>query len=204
MSHTDPWQEVVAQVKPAVLLVETSSGQGTGFIVARGGFAVTCWHVIKGETTVTVGMSDGTELPASVYGSDLIVDLAVLTLSRDIDVSPLCFARPEEIQEGAAVMAIGHPLGFSFSISRGVVSNRARVFNGVSYVQTDTALNPGNSGGPIVNSEGEVVAVADWVVRGGAAGPGPQGLGFGVAVPHVLAVLARYRVPLFQKNRGSS
>jgi hypothetical protein len=189
VSRGESWQQVVTRVKPAVLHVESERGAGTGFLVGQAGYAVTCCHIVENLGTVTVRFIDGREVLGTVLGTDPAADLALLRLSESPPAQPMRLAESERIQEGQTVLAIGHPFGFSFTVSRGIVSSRCRVFKSTAYVQTDTALNPGNSGGPIISESGEVVGVASWGVRHDA-----EGIGFGIATPHLRALLARFRV----------
>lgn len=188
------WQEVVSMVKPAVLHVETDRGAGTGFLISDGSYALTCHHVVKNAKTVMVRFIDGRQVEAGVFGFDKTLDLALLKLIQTPVLSCMRFASTEKIQEGQTVLAIGHPMGFAFTVSRGIVSSRCRVLGDVTYVQTDAALNPGNSGGPIICETGEVIGVASFIV-----GMGVQGIGFGVATPHIRGFLAKYRIPIGSK-----
>ena len=86
-------------------------------------------------------------------------------------------------------------MGFDFTLSRGIISNRQRVRSGVSLVQTDVSLNPGNSGGPLVNEQGEVIGVASQILEGG------QGLGFGIALQHIFAFTAQMRIPITRSQQ---
>ncbi len=188
-SQSDSWQEVLAQVKPAVLYVETDRGFGSGFLIGDGEYAVTCNHVIRNSRSIHVRYIDGRQVAATIFGVDRAADLAILKLEECSVIASLNIAETDTIQEGQSILAIGHPLGFSFTVSRGIVSSRCRVIDAIAYVQTDTALNPGNSGGPIIRDTGEVVAVASLVIGGGV-----QGIGFGIATPHLKALMTRLRI----------
>ncbi len=188
-SHETLWQEVLAQVKPAILHIETEKGGGTGFMVGNGKYAFTCSHLVNNARNLQVRYIDGRMVNAEVLGVDPASDLAILKLEKVLVVASLHIADTASIQEGQSILAIGHPLGFSFTASRGIISSRCRVVDAIAYVQTDAALNPGNSGGPMINESGEVVGVVSFGVGGGA-----QGLGFGVAPPHLRALMTRLRV----------
>lgn len=157
-------------------------------IVDLKGHVLTCNHVVP-EDEVIVANHAGENQPARVIGRDKECDLALLKIKAS-DAPPVKFGDPASISEGQTVLALGHPLGLEFSISRGIVSSRRRVRNGTTYIQTDVALNPGNSGGPIVNEQGEVIAIADWIIAES------KGLGFAVALRHVFAFAAAFRVRL--------
>ena len=188
-SSGDVWQEVLAQVKPAVLYIETDRGGGTGFLVGNGGFVVTCNHLVRNTKSIRVKYIDGRTVTAEVLGADSSSDLVILRLAEVLVIDSLHIADPASIQEGQSILAVGHPFGFSFTASRGIVSSRCRVIDATAYVQTDAALNPGNSGGPMISESGEVVGVVSFGVGGGA-----QGLGFGIAPSHLRALITRLRI----------
>jgi len=185
----DSWQDVLGQVKPAVLYVETDKGGGTGFLIGDGEYAVTCNHVIRNSKSIHVRYIDGRQVSATIFGVDRESDLAILKLETASVIASLNIAETDAIQEGQSILAIGHPLGFSFTVSRGIVSSRCRVIEATAYIQTDASLNPGNSGGPIICETGDVVGVVSFGVGGGA-----QGLGFGVAPPHLKALMTKLRI----------
>ncbi len=187
--HRDSWQEVLGQVKPAILYVETDRGGGTGFLIGDGEYAVTCNHVVRNSRNIHVRYIDGRQVAATILGVDRNSDLAILKLEEASVVASLSIAEADAIQEGQSILAIGHPLGFSFTVSRGIVSSRCRVIDAIAYIQTDASLNPGNSGGPIICESGEVVGIVSFGVGGGA-----QGLGFGVAPPHLRSLMTRLRI----------
>lgn len=185
-------EEMVESVKASVLFLENPGSLGTGFIMSANGHVLTCDHVVSGESmkgTLASGQSTRLELLARESSCDLAI------LRTDATFAPsLGFADPLSIREGQTVYALGHPLGFGFTVSRGVVSSCHRVVNGISHVQTDAPLNPGNSGGPIVNADGEVIGVANGVIHES------HGLGFALALRYVFAFAARLRLPVERAN----
>jgi len=181
-------EEMIESLKPSVLLLRLPGGTGTGFLISERGHLLTCNHVVLGEM-VTVQSCTGKVWAVGVLARERACDLAVLQIEEP-EARPLCFADPADIVEGQTVFALGHPMGLDFAVSRGIISSRDHVSKGVSYVKTDAALNPGSSGGPIINSRGEVIGIADWVVSQS------QGFGFAVAVRYVLALAARLRIPV--------
>jgi hypothetical protein len=177
-------EEIVTRAMPAVVTVETADGLGSGFFVAPG-TVVTNHHVISGNTAVMLRRSGGYMKTAKVETSSPELDLAILKLDIvDPDQVVLPLAAPSDVHIGAEVVAIGSPLGFSNSVTRGVVSG-LRERNGVRLIQTDAAINPGNSGGPMLDRYGRVLGVntLKLVVRG------VEGMAFAVSIHYARAML---------------
>jgi serine protease Do len=138
-----------------------SQSLGSGFIISADGFVLTNAHVVEAADEITVKLTDKRELKAKVIGSDRRTDIALLK----IDASGLPFVRfgdPNRLRVGEWVVAIGSPFGFENSVTAGIVSAKGRSLpqeNFVPFIQTDVAVNPGNSGGPLFNLRGEVVGI---------------------------------------------
>jgi serine protease Do len=135
--------------------------QGSGFIVSADGYIVTNAHVVDGAKEVTVKLTDRREFTAKVVGSDKRTDIALIKIDA-ANLPALDFAAKTGVKRGEWVVAIGSPFGFENSVSAGVVSGIHRALpNGqmVPFIQTDVAVNPGNSGGPLLNAAGQVVGV---------------------------------------------
>jgi putative serine protease PepD len=164
-----------------------STATGTGFVVDGQGHIVTAAHVVDGASSITVKFSDGTARKATVTGKDDATDVAVLKVDASgLNLHPLALASSASLDVGQNVAAIGDPFGYARSISTGIVSGVDRTIsapNGFTVahaVQTDAALNPGNSGGPLLNAKGEVVGIVDQIATNGNA---EQSSGVGFAVP---------------------
>ena len=164
---------------------QPSQGMGSGFIVSNDGYIVTNAHVVDGASEVTVKLTDRREFTAKVVGSDKRTDIALIKIDAK-DLPALDISGKPEVKRGEWVIAIGSPFGFESSVSAGVVSGVHRALpNGqmVPFIQTDVAVNPGNSGGPLLNAKGQVVGVNSQIYsRSG----GYMGLSF--AIPADVAV----------------
>ena len=163
-----------------------STATGSGFVVDSQGHIVTAEHVIDGATSIKVTFSDGVTRTATLVGKDAATDVAVLKVDPSgLTLHPIALGSSTALGVGDAVVAIGSPFGYEESVSTGIVSGLDRTIqapNGYTVahaIQTDAALNPGNSGGPILDSSGRVVGIADQIATGGT----DQGSGVGFAVP---------------------
>lgn len=172
-SSQEDFSSVIDQVIKGVVSVVTDRSAGSGFVVNSQGYIVTNWHVIQESSSVEVHSFNNVIYEADVVGFDRQLDLALLKVDAGLEKLPL--ADSDEVQIGEKVIAIGNPLGLSFSVTEGIVSAVERVGpNGMPiYVQTDVSLNRGNSGGPLINRQGEVVGINNFKIGGNT-----EGLGF--------------------------
>lgn len=193
--------QTVEKVGPAVVTVvgtvpgqvtffgRTADGQssGSGVIISTDGYIVTNNHVVENASDLTVILSDGTQLPAQVISTDIFADLAVLKASGEMP-AVATIGNSDNLKSGETVIAIGSPLGeFRNTVTVGVISATGRALDtGSGYfmedlLQTDAAINQGNSGGPLVNLNGEVIGINTLVVRGGNGSSAvAEGLGFAI------------------------
>jgi S1-C subfamily serine protease len=189
----DAFSRVVVSVsealRPAVVNLRVGrGGSGSGVLFAPDGFLLTNHHVVRGSKTVRVRLSDGTELGGRVVGNDPWTDLAVVQADGGgLPVAEL--GDSGALKVGQLVVAIGSPLGFESTVTAGVVSALGRTLRSVSghlddnVIQTDAALNPGNSGGPLVDSRGRVIGINTAVIQPA------QGICFAVPVNTARLVL---------------
>ena len=200
--------QAVQKVGPAVVtIVGTIPGQmtffgqtgdqtvsGSGFFISDEGYILTNNHVVEGTKEVSIILSDGREEKAALVGTDPYSDIAILKTEGAVP-SVAVLGNSDLLNSGESVIAIGSPLGdFKNTVTVGVVSGTGRsIDTGQGYqveglIQTDAAINQGNSGGPLVNLAGEVIGVNNMIVRGSASGAVAEGLGFAIPVNTAQAV----------------
>ena len=210
--------EIYQKVAPAVVMVSTktiqtvngwfqqeSEGMGSGFIINTDGYILTNYHVIDGANEVTVTLSDGNEVTASVVNYDSDQDVAMIKINEDIEVPGVVeLGDSDALQPGEEVLAIGNPLSkeLSSTLTKGIVSalNRSiETETGVStnLIQTDTAINSGNSGGPLINTKGEVIGINTLKASDGA-----EGIGFAIPINDVKVKIDSLSKPIL--NLGVS
>ncbi|MFV0513360.1 MAG: DegQ family serine endoprotease [Jhaorihella sp.] len=157
-----------------------SNALGSGFVISEDGYVVTNNHVIEGADEISIEFFSGEELPAEVVGTDPNTDIALLKVKTDAPLPFVSFGNSDTAKVGDWVLAMGNPLGQGFSVSAGIVSARNRALSGTydDYIQTDAAINRGNSGGPLFNMDGEVVGVNTAIL---SPNGGSIGIGFSMA-----------------------
>lgn len=157
-----------------------SSALGSGFVISEDGFVVTNNHVIEGADEITIEFFTGLELKAEVIGTDPNTDIALLKVEAPSALAFVSFGDSNAARVGDWVLAMGNPLGQGFSVSAGIVSARNRALSGTydDYIQTDAAINRGNSGGPLFNMDGEVIGVNTAIL---SPNGGSIGIGFSMA-----------------------
>lgn len=156
-------------------------GLGSGFIISRDGQIVTNHHVVEGAETVNVKLADGRSFEATVVGSDPMTDIALLKIEADVSLPFVDFGTSRTLRVGDEVVAVGNPFGLGGTVTSGIVSALSRdIHSGPldDYIQTDAAINRGNSGGPLFNNNGEVIGVNTAIIS-----PGGGSVGIGFAVP---------------------
>lgn len=171
---------------------------GSGFIIDTNGFIVTNHHVVNNADEINVRLTDNTELPAKLIGSDQKTDIALLKVDTKNNLPFVKFGNSDKARVGDWVIAIGNPLGFTGTVTTGIISSKSRDLDTHSdgivddFLQTDAAINSGNSGGPMFNLEGEVIGVNTAIVT-----PSGVNIGIGFAIPsnttqHIVKQLKQY------------
>ncbi|HPO89682.1 MAG TPA: trypsin-like peptidase domain-containing protein [Victivallales bacterium] len=158
-------------------------GAGSGFIVDEEGFIITNNHVIDGNNEIIVRLNDKSEYSAEIVGADPKTDIAVLKIKAGKKLPFLRFANSDEVKVGQFCIAIGAPFMLDYTMTFGIVSQKGRQVGlnfYENYIQTGAAINMGNSGGPLVNLDGELIGVNDFIVSANSFAPGNVGLGFAI------------------------
>jgi len=163
-----------------VVTIRTDAAQGTGFLITSDGYLITNAHVLSGASYANIYTYNGNKYSAELIGYNLVLDIALLKISGAFHA--LEFGDSTQVKIGEKVIAIGNPLGLSFSASEGIISAIDRTGdNGyAAYFQTDTALNPGNSGGPLINTDGKVIGINNFKISGA------DNLGFALESKHII------------------
>ena len=165
-------------------------GSGSGFVIDRNGYILTNHHMIEGADRITVTLSDGRSLRGEVVGADPAIDVALLRVQADGNLPEAPLGNSDHLRVGEWVCAIGNPLGYVHSVTVGVVSFIGRKLFDASlddYIQTDAAINFGNSGGPLINSAGEVVGINS------AISSRASNIGFAVPINQAVAILPQLK-----------
>jgi serine protease Do len=165
-------------------------GSGSGFIIDRQGFILTNYHVIEDADRITVTLADGRAVKGEVVGTDPAIDVALLRIDAAGPVEPAPIGNSDDLRVGEWVCAIGNPLGYVHSVTVGVVSFMGRKLFDASlddYIQTDAAINFGNSGGPLINARGEVIGINS------AISSRASNIGFAVPINQAVAILPQLK-----------
>lgn len=202
-------RELAEEFGEGVVLIETPSGLGSGFIVHASGFCVTNYHVVEKETRIaatifhrgSTGEFNRRRIDeVRIIALNPFFDLALLQLpaQKDLAFRPVSLAKERELQDGEEVFAIGNPLGLVRSISQGIISTKNRNVKGLVYIQTTADINPGNSGGPLFNSRGEVIGVTNMKLLFA------EGLGFAIPAPYLKLFLDNHEAYAFDRNNPNT
>jgi S1-C subfamily serine protease len=171
---------------------------GSGFVIDKAGHVVTNYHVVEGAKTVQVSFSNGENVQARIVGTDPSTDIAVLQVqTHSRALTPLTWGNSDNAEVGDSVVAIGNPFGYTRSVTAGIVSALDRPLTAPNNfqiehaIQTDAALNHGNSGGPLLDARGEVIGVNSQISTGNTGQQGNLGIGFAIPSNTVRGVVAQ-------------
>ena len=169
------------------------TGAGSGFIIDAAGYIVTNNHVVGNAESILVVLSDGTELPAKLVGTDELTDVAVIKVVAPAPLPTATWGDSKALEVGDWVVAAGNPFGLGGSVTAGIVSARGRDLGAGpfdDFIQIDAPINPGNSGGPLFNSDGQVVGVNSAIY---SPSGGSVGIGFAIPAELVSRIVAELR-----------
>ncbi len=179
-------QDIIRRFRFAVVQISTPEGNGTGFYLSSHDLIVTNEHVVRGQAEVRVDLKDQSPSLVPVLFLDPKHDLAFVEKPESWDLPIIELLENEQLKQGDKIVALGHPYGMEFIASQGIISKAKSIENGVAYIQTDAPIHPGNSGGPLVTTDGYVAGVNTFVVRGAA------NLGFALPVHYLKLALEEY------------
>lgn len=188
----DP-QIIIEKYQKAIIQIATQTGTGTGFYLKEFDLIVTNAHVVADNAEVTIAGKAFDKAMSRVWYTDRKHDLAFLQAPAGIELADVQLGLYEKMKDGDAVVAIGHPFGLNYTVTKGVISKVDRIRDGLKYIQIDAAINPGNSGGPLVNMMGEIIGVNSFIIRGG------DNLGFALPVNYL-----REALELYLPNKGQA
>jgi len=163
-SVSDDFSRVIDNTISGVVSVVTNVAKGSGFIISSDGYVITNYHVISGASRISVIPYEDSAKTIELIGYDIGMDIALLKINGDY--TPLSFGNSDNAEIGEKVIAMGNPFGLSFSVTEGIVSSLHRAgSNGLNvYIQTDVPLNPGNSGGPLIDKQGKVIGINNFKI----------------------------------------
>lgn len=180
-------KQVIEQYKGVIVQIATPYSTGTGFFIAKHGLIITNEHVIRNNRQVVIYSKHFKKQLTEVVFIDPHHDLAFLKAPTQIELPEIDFCYEEQLGEGSPIVAIGHPFGLKFSATQGIVSSMNYMVSEISYIQHDAALNPGNSGGPLINDQGQVVGVNTFVFKNG------ENLGFSLPAKYVYETIDKFK-----------
>lgn len=181
--------EIVDIYRQVIVQIATPNSTGTGFYLKDYDLIVTNHHVVEGNRSVVIEGAAFEKQLSDVCFSDRKYDLAFLQGPKNSEsLPPVRLGLEKTIRESDPIMAIGHPFGLKFSVKSGIVSNTREIMNGIPYLHIDAALNPGNSGGPLVDKDGEVVGINTFIIRNG------DNTGFSLPVHFLKDALHEYKL----------
>lgn len=184
-------QTIIDRYRHIIVQIATPYSKGTGFYLSPYNLIVTNEHVVRDNREVVI---EGKSFPrqlSTVLFLDEKYDLAFLKAPENIDLPEVEIGGQSGISEGDTVLAVGHPLGLAFTFTKGIISNKSQASGSLSYIQHDAALNPGNSGGPLIDAEGRIIGVNTFIIKDGT------NIGFSLPVNYL-----KQTIEAFQAGQG--
>ena len=195
--NDEPLADTAARLLPSVVQIEADGAMGSGFVAADGGLILTASHVVGGSETVTLRLQDGTSISGAVVAVDKSIDTAVIRAdeSAAADLKPMALGALADVQVGETTIAIGSPFGLSQTVTTGIVSALGRTVPTQmgelhDLIQTDAAINSGNSGGPLADGEGRAIGINTAIASNSG---GSDGIGFAVPVDQAIQILDKVK-----------
>ena len=193
-STGEDFSGIIENSVKAVVTIKTDIGQGTGFIITPDGYVVTNAHLLSGGKTIESTNYEKNKISTELIGYNAEMDVALLKINGEYEF--LSLGNSDETQVGERVIAIGNPLGLQFSVTEGIVSgiHRPGINELEAYTQTDAALNPGNSGGPLINKKGEIIGINNFKLGSG------ESLGFALESNYIKDAVNAISLEKLQRN----
>ncbi len=179
--------EAIERYRRIVAQIATPYSTGTGFLLCREGIIVTNEHVVRDNREVVIESEVLPRQSARVVFTDPRLDLAFVEAPAISEDAEVLLLQDRALKAGDPVIAVGHPFGLRYTVTQGIVSNAHHIQNDLVYIQHDAALNPGNSGGPLVDAQGRVAGINTFVIRNG------QSIGFSLPASYLLEAIAAFR-----------
>lgn len=191
-TRDEPLADTADRLLPSVVQIEAGAAIGSGFVADKDGWVLTASHVVGREDRVTLKLDDGTAVEATVVARDRTIDTAVLR-ADDKDLPPATLGRSADVRVGQVAIAVGSPFGYSQTVTTGIVSALGRTLETPigelrDLIQTDAAINSGNSGGPLADREGKIIGINTAIA---SASGGSDGVGFAVPIDTAVEMLRR-------------
>lgn len=180
-------KDIISIYEQVIIQIATPYSTGTGFYISQYGLIVTNEHVVRSNKKVVIAGKNIEKQLADVIYLDTKYDLAFIKIQNDLIMTKVLVGSSEPLYEGNKVYAIGHPFGLKFTATQGIISSLLHQEEDVHYIQHDAALNPGNSGGPLVDSNGTVIGINTFIIQNG------NSIGFSLPVSYLLSCAEDFR-----------
>ncbi len=179
-------RDIIERYRDIVIQIATPYNTGTGFYLDYPNLIITNEHVVRGNRNVVVEGNSLSKQLVKVLYTDPKYDLAFLEISNSDQLPSVDLAQGDQMGQGDQIIAVGHPFGLKYTATQGIISNINHVQNDIKYIQHDAALNPGNSGGPLVNNKGSVIGVNTFIIKDG------NNIGFSLPVRYLESSIAEF------------